>query len=290
MKEYCFGTLAVGKEYQSLALLLAKDLEIYAPETKLVIVTNNPKYFNKQCNVLAYKYQGNSVKIYNDKRLVIEKALSMYNTCIFLDADIRIGQKVPADLEFPPGILAFSCWSLFKFMNRKNDQPNIVNKEYWLRQEIITKVSNYWQINLEKSKFVQDFAFIITKNEKYDHFIKTWEIIAGYLELKGIYAGAGFIIGLAAAHTGFAINYDYEKKIKFFKDRLTLEKIRKEQEVNEQELQFLEERKSISYSHNIFVKINKKLKSKLVFWIRLLSLKITTLKYQEIYRCFDSKG
>nr|WP_293093753.1 hypothetical protein [Okeania sp. SIO2F4] len=39
MKEYCFATLAVGKEYQQLALLLAKNIEIYAPETKLVILT-----------------------------------------------------------------------------------------------------------------------------------------------------------------------------------------------------------------------------------------------------------
>ncbi|NES02121.1 MAG: hypothetical protein F6K22_04295 [Okeania sp. SIO2F4] len=213
----------------------------------------------------------------------------MYNSCIFVDADIRISEKLPEYLEFSPGILAFSSCSMIKFMTKKNDRPNIRNKKYWLNQEIITKVANYWQINLEKAKFVQEYFFTVTKNEKFDDFLKTWEILAGYFELKSIYAGEGNIIGLAAAKAEFPLNYDYEKRIKFFKDRVTLAKIRKEQEVNEQELQFLKERRSIAYYPNIFVKINKRLKKKLVFWIRLLILKITNSGYQEIYRCFDGQ-
>lgn len=41
--KFCFCTLALGKKYRALALLLAKDIEKYSPHTSFVILTDNPQ-------------------------------------------------------------------------------------------------------------------------------------------------------------------------------------------------------------------------------------------------------
>jgi hypothetical protein len=50
-KDFCFATLALGKKYRYLALLLAEDLEKYSPNTSFVILTDNPREFSVRSNV-----------------------------------------------------------------------------------------------------------------------------------------------------------------------------------------------------------------------------------------------
>ena len=118
-QNFCFCTLAIGERYRNLALLLAKDIEKYSPSRKLIILTDKPKHFQQQNNVLAYLHHPQSVKFYNDKRFVLQKSLELYDSCIFMDSDMRIVDFVPPQLNFRPGIVAYSTCSVKKHNTRK---------------------------------------------------------------------------------------------------------------------------------------------------------------------------
>ena len=114
-QEFCFGTLALGDSYRALALELAKDIEKYSPHSSFVILTDKPHYFSNQPNVLSF-YHKQRVGCYHDKKFVIEKCLSLFNCCIYIDADMRILAPVPQDMEWIqiPGIKARACHSMTK--------------------------------------------------------------------------------------------------------------------------------------------------------------------------------
>jgi hypothetical protein len=102
---FCFCTLALGERYRRMAIELAKDIERYAPGVKFVVLTDKPRDFSGNSNVLAFKHgQRGIFACYNDKRFVIEKALSLFDSAIHIDADSKITADVPSDLKFSPGI------------------------------------------------------------------------------------------------------------------------------------------------------------------------------------------
>jgi hypothetical protein len=107
-REYCFCTLAIGKSYQDCALLLASDIEKHAPETELVVLTDDLRPFVGKSNIKAFPYKPSSCKIYHDKKFVLLKALSLYRSCIFFDANIRITDRVPENINFQEGIVVIA--------------------------------------------------------------------------------------------------------------------------------------------------------------------------------------
>lgn len=88
--EFCFCSLAIGQQYRALALLLAQDIEKHSPGTKFIILTDRPQDFSHQSNVISYKHQQQGIKCYHDKRFAISKGLSHCDSCIYIDADMRI--------------------------------------------------------------------------------------------------------------------------------------------------------------------------------------------------------
>jgi hypothetical protein len=119
--EFCFGTLALGKNYRRLALILAKDLETYCPNSTLIVLTDNPPEFLTQKNVLAVQHRQ---KFFcdNDKCFLIEKALSLFDCCICIDADMRILAPFPQDLQWLPGITARSLTGIVKHHQERPNQ------------------------------------------------------------------------------------------------------------------------------------------------------------------------
>ncbi|BAU63185.1 hypothetical protein STA3757_05430 [Stanieria sp. NIES-3757] len=282
-KSFCFCTLAVGKRYRAHALLLAKDLEKYASETKLIVLTNQVKYFNNQANIIAFKHQPQSCKLYNDKRIAIAKALTLFNSCIFADADVRIIDQIPEQINFEAGIVAHSCYSILKRNNQINENQSSSNIF-----QLIQKVALAFNINVEEVKFVQEYFFYVTRDKGFEDFIDYWEIIAGYFELNHIYYGEGNIIGLAAAKANFSIKYDRERKISIFKDRVEKIKIKLGKSNYEEKSQYFDEHQQIEFSqHSLIEKITNKLKKDFGFYYRLICLKIITFKYLQFYKVFD---
>lgn len=83
VKDFCFGTLAVGKRYRTHAIMLAKDIQEQAPNVSFVVLTDQPADFAEYKNVIPIKHRLQSVKGYHDKRFVIEKSFERFDTCIF---------------------------------------------------------------------------------------------------------------------------------------------------------------------------------------------------------------
>jgi hypothetical protein len=287
MNQFCFCTLAIGDTYNNLALLLAQDINKYAPGKSFIILTDKPDHFKQQTNVIAYYHHPQSSKIYNDKRFVLQKALEFYDSCIFVDANIRLLEKLPENLNFTSGIVAYSSSSIIKFNNRVNSKSSQYFSRYF---QLIKKVCFHFKIDIEKVKYIQEYFFYVTKNENFYKFLSMWELLAGYFELRRIYIGEGNIIGLSAAIAEFPIFHDYEKKIKFFKDRIYLS-IRKKQQtiINDLELLLQEQRKYEYPPRNIIQKIFNKLKHKSGFLVRKTILKFTSWKYRDIYQEIDKQ-
>lgn len=195
-KDFCFCTLALGSKYHTLAKQLAKDLEKYSLGTKLVILTEKPEEFREEKNTLAFPHQQQGIlHCYHDKRLAVEKALSFFRVAISIDADTKITDRIPDNLEFEPGI----------FGRNENLIPH-VNKNRPANLEIINNVANKLNIDCQKAKWIGESLYIVVRDEgREKEFIKHWGIIGNYLELKGMHSGSGNVMGLAAAKVGWNI-------------------------------------------------------------------------------------
>ena len=121
----CFCTTAFGKKYVSLAKLLADDLYKFAPEHDFIILTAEPEEFKEWSNVKAIKHWCRGVLPYNERRFPIQYALSISNSVMYLDADVRICSPVPTELNFHPGLTARSCGSMEKHLKTQFDKPKL---------------------------------------------------------------------------------------------------------------------------------------------------------------------
>lgn len=211
-KKVCFGTLAISKRYCSMAKILAADLKQYAPYIPLVVCTDLPEEFDECTNIIAFQHSQKGIFVCNnDKRFVIEKALSIFNTVIFIDADTRIIDKVPENIEFLPGITANQF---------KNIAEVKMNKERKQELAILRKLINKLNLSIEYVNWISPDLFAITKDRgKENAFIKEWETIARYIQLKAIHCGYlhredGNSIGIAAAKVGLAITSEEMIKLR----------------------------------------------------------------------------
>ncbi|HEY9651561.1 MAG TPA: hypothetical protein V6C95_12910 [Coleofasciculaceae cyanobacterium] len=221
-KDFGFCTLALRPKYRLLAKQLAQDLETYSPGTVLVIGTDEPQDFEACSNVWAFQlHQRGIFHCYHDKRFVIQEALLKCRSAIMIDADTRIAQEVPSHIQWSPGITG-----------RNQNIREHITKYTPERLEIIEKVANKLSVQLDDARWIGESLFVVSQdNGKEIEFINIWGKIGDYLELKGIHAGSGNAIGLAAAKVGWTIHEDqwqtlrnvtqhldasYEKKAKPF--------------------------------------------------------------------------
>lgn len=194
---FCFCTLALRKKYQQLTKTLAEDLQKYAPLTKIVVGTDAPQYFDNVPNVIAFKHNQKSIlHCYNDKRFVLAESLKLFPTAIFIDADTRLIESLPDNLDFSTGIVG--CNQSLVEHNKKyrpRDFPNLI------------KVSEKLGISSEGVKWIGESLFIVTRDEgKEQEFLEWWGKIALYLEMKGMHSGEGSIMGIAAAKVGWTVD------------------------------------------------------------------------------------
>lgn len=205
-KDFCFCTLALGRKYRILAQQLAQDLEKNVTGTFLVIYTDDPKDFGSYGNVLAYQHKQQGIlNCYNDKRLVLAKALEKFNAAIFVDADTKVLNSIADDLQWKPGITAGHCENLIEHVTKYNPD----------RLKPLKNVAFKLNLPLENTNYVGECLFVIARDEGRElEFFKHWEVIGRYLELRGIHAGEGNTIGLAAAKVGWNVNRDGWQTIK----------------------------------------------------------------------------
>jgi hypothetical protein len=284
---FCFCTLAFGNNYRNLALLLAKDLENYSPGTSFIVLTDEPRDFSKQPNVLAVKHQQQSVKLYHDKRFAIAKGLSLFDSCIFLDADMRILAPVPQDMEWikTPGINARACDTMPKKYAKvlTGGADSKLLKEFKITKNLAKKLN--LELDSGNVNFVYEYLFAVTKDEgKEIEFLNQWETIAAYYELNAVYEGEGNAIGIAAAKAELPVRWCAMDGINFFKDRTELIRVQKGQsDMQDMKIYFEQQRKLEYPKYSLMEKLIIKTRKQILYFFYLLRLRIVTLKNFEFY-------
>ncbi|MEH2189293.1 MAG: hypothetical protein V7K64_24480 [Nostoc sp.] len=276
-QEFCFCTLALGKVYRTLAGFLAKDLELYSPNTAFIILTDHPQEFSKYPQALAFQHQQQGVKCYHDKRFAIAKALSLFNSCIFIDSDMRILAPVPEDIEWllEPGISARACMDMPKKFAKA---LGTTNKKFSREIEVIKKAAQFFNLEpeWENVTFVHEYLFSVTKSTgKEIDFLETWSILAKYFELNGVYEGEGNAIGLAAYKAGLPVRWSQMSGISFFNNKTELIKIQKGQSNMDKMLTYFEEHERIAHpKRSILAKIVFKLNKAIMHLYRAIKYRV----------------
>jgi hypothetical protein len=287
-QNFSFCTLALGTRYRSHACLLAQDIAKHSPSISLIILTDEPQDFIDYPHVLAFKHRQQSIGCYHDKRFVIAKALSLFNTCMFVDADIRILAPFSADIKWLPGITARSCSSIVKHNEIYMNSVDTLYKRKRIRElEVLGEISQKLNLALEDPsvQFVMEMLFVVTKQDGREiEFIKHWETIAHYCELNGFYGAEGYAMGLAAAKAGLTVRWDEMTSFVYFKDWVEKQKIKKGQATIEKTLIYFRQHEAIEYRrYSILEKINRKINQIIGFYCRYFYLKIKTLKNFDFY-------
>ncbi|MGC1310025.1 MAG: hypothetical protein WA885_22585 [Phormidesmis sp.] len=216
--QYCFCSLAVGQRYRTHAKMLAEDLQKYAPETLFVLLTDKPKAFEPYPNVRPLFHRVRSVKGFHDKRFVLEKALELFESCIFVDADMRVLGPVPQAIHFQPGLVARYGCGILKHTASDKVRPSFA---------LIQAVAQALQLDLEEVSWFHECLFTCSRQQgKEKDFFQMWQSIAYYFESKGVYDGAGNVAGLAAAKSGFHLGFHRQDLFPYFKDNIQKEKIK----------------------------------------------------------------
>ncbi len=205
-KDFCFCTLALRNKYRLLAQQLASDLEKYAPGTKLLVLTDEPSCFQDNSNVLAFKHRQKGIlHCYHDKSILMEIALSKFPAAVHIDADTRILAPLPENIQWKPGITVGHYENLVEHVTQYTPE----------RLPSLQKVASHFNIDLETVTYVGESLFVIARdNGREIDYLKTWAMIGRYLELRGIHAGAGNAMGIAATKVGWTIYQDGWQEIK----------------------------------------------------------------------------
>ncbi|MBW4649811.1 MAG: hypothetical protein KME06_14130 [Kastovskya adunca ATA6-11-RM4] len=278
-KEFCFCTLAVGNRYRTHAQMLAKDIQQYSPATTFVVLTDRPTDFQEYSHVLAFKHRLQSIKGYHDKRFALAKALTLFDTCIFLDSDMRIIDFVPTDMEWLPGITARTGCNILKHNVDSNKRKAL---------SVIEEVAQKLDLDLQKTQWFHEFMFTLRKQAGAEiEFLKLWETISYFFEMQGVYSGQGNVMGLAAAKAGLEIRIESTDRFLFFKDNLEKERIKKGQSKLKEKQVYFDIHKKIEYPERpIWRKGIDKLIKKAGFIYRLSRLKILAKQDHNFQKLF----
>jgi hypothetical protein len=221
---YCFCTIAIGDIYRRFAVDLIGDLQQSAPHSQILVFTDRPSDFSNYPNCLPHKHFPQSIHVYFDKAIAIAQALKRYENCIFLDADIRITAPVPATIAFGNGIKAYSCFSLRKLYTSgfHGQKPSPKKASQWA---LIERAAQKIEADLDTAKFIWEYCFFVHRHPQIFAMLETWQQLGRLYELAGRVGGEGEALGLAASAHQVPVDYDDDKVLSFFKNRVELWKI-----------------------------------------------------------------
>jgi hypothetical protein len=281
--EFCFCTLAIGDRYRIHAQILAQDIQDQMPNSPLLILTDRPEAFKQFPNVLAFKHQIQSIKGYHDKRFVLEKALSQFERCLFLDSDVRVlGPMLDVSATWNPGITARAGTDLANHMKNMTDRKML---------DVIHQAAQTMGIDLQTVQWLHEFMFVMTREDGLEQeFFKQWQTLSYFFESQGIYGGESFSIGLAAAKVGMNFEFMREDIFPFFKDNIERVRVKNGQSNLQDKQPYFDHHASIEHPRRSVVqKIMTKLTQRVVFYFRLLRLRLWMRQDPHFLRTFKAR-
>ena len=280
-QEFCFCTLAVGDRYRAHAQVLARDIHKHMPSKTLCVLTDQPKQFAEFPHVLAFKHHLQSVKGYHDKRFVLEKSLSLFESCMFLDSDVRVLGTTFEDLKWSPGITARAGANLADRMQTITNQKEI---------KVIKEAAQKLNVDIQQAQWLHEFMFVMKRQNGLEgDFFELWQTISYFFEMQGIYDGEGYAMGLAAARIRMTFTFSREDAFPFFKDNIEKVRVKNGQSSLQDKQIYFDIHREIEYpKHSLWEKVQNKLSKQAVFYYRLLRLRIFVKKDPNFSKIFRS--
>ena len=277
---FCFCTFTSGPIYRQLTKLLVQDLEKYAPEIPFIIFTDRPSDFSNNSNVLPFKHTRQAISYHHERRFAVAKSLSMFNSCMYLDADLRICAPVPKNMQWLPGIVARSCTYMINHINEQLQKHNPPTSKAIEDFEFYKKMARKIGLDIEADRvmYLNEFLFVVSRdNGKEKKFLEYWEKLAIYSALNGHFEDPGFPIGMAAKKSGLTLRGDKMEGLDFFDDRIEKIRISKGQSSPDSKREYFETQYRIETPQRSFwQKAKSKIKRTIDFYYRSIRLNIIT--------------
>jgi hypothetical protein len=191
-----FCTLAIGNQHAEYARFLVADLGVYG--VPFVVVTDVPKLFSSFGHTHVVEFHPKKFS-YHDKRIVLQEALKVGDTAVFVDADTAVWfgadrREVRKALahEFPPGLHGSKLFPAGIF-----EYPHVEQKAREWGMQFDRNVITYWE-----------GLFALSKDQHLDKFFAYWDQFAEEaLERGHNGAGEGTCFGIAAEAAGIQRHY-----------------------------------------------------------------------------------
>lgn len=208
---FCFATLALGARHVFHARQLATDLERFAPGSLLIVLSDSPSAFQDCENVIASHHRQQSpFRCFHDKRFLINAAFEHAETCIVIDANIRLlAPLLPQSIAaLEPGINAAHLYTIeSKWISDAQpgkDLPPSLKRE----KAVVTRALDFVQLEAASVRFPQEYLYAIKRSRNGDQiqtWLEAWGYLASYFDFHRLPWSEGFGIGIAAAATGLPI-------------------------------------------------------------------------------------
>jgi len=216
----CFCTLAIHAPYRQRARLLCAD----APQVPWIVLTDEPEDFadlpvravrHIPTGPMAVDYlahlpktgEGRGAAAYHDKRFALLAALEEFDTAIYVDADSRI-IKLPTLSIFPADLAVLP-------VVRKSVAEHLATCGSWrlpVFEALARQLTGDVEI-LRRARWCHETLIAVTRGRSTSDFFAAWSIGAEFLQARGVYSGEGGVIGIAAAHAGWNIDYTSLKEL-----------------------------------------------------------------------------
>lgn len=193
-----FCTMAFGhRRYKVMAMDLARGLAEFIPNSQLIVMTDETSFFNNQPNIIPiHKPPVGILHCYHDRRFALKAALERFSVAIAIDADTKVKHTPDLSITWEPGLTSIT-------ENLVQHSERYAPGRLTLFRELARKL----KVNLDEVSWVGEALLILKPDQgKELAFLDAWGRIARYLELRGIHAGEGNSIGLAAAVSGLRLN------------------------------------------------------------------------------------
>ena len=145
---------------------------------------------------------GRGAAAYHDKRFALLAALEEFDTAIFVDADSRLS-ALPSLGAFPSGLAVLP-------VVRKSVAEHLETCGSW-RMPVFVELARQLTGDadvLRSARWCHETCFAVTRDGRESSFFAAWERAAAFLQARGVASGEGGVIGLAAAHAGWTVDYE----------------------------------------------------------------------------------
>src|ERR1700752_802708 len=215
----CFCTLAIHAPYRRRARLLCTD----APQVPWIVLTDEPEDF-ADLPVRAVRHgptvpmagdylahlpktgEGRGAAAYHDKRFALLTALEEFDTAIYVDADSRI-VKLPVPSALPTRLAVLP-------VVRKSVAEHLATCGSWrlpFFEGLARQLTGDVEI-LRRARWCHETLVAVTRGKSTSDFFAAWTMGAEFLQVRGVYSGEGGVIGIAAAHVGWNVDYNTLKR------------------------------------------------------------------------------